>query len=521
MRPSTRFFRSVLCVVSCMALGTPSRAFADPPGVSLTRADLAAVYLRFERTLRAHPPGAARVAEANRQFDQATLAFFAGDNAGAIKTINALTASLLPESARGTPQRFAASLKVRMEPRTFVLGRPAAPIARITSMYAVDAAPGDVGLTLRLRHRAHPSTLDTPLPLTVRSEKRVDLVLPLNAAAAHLAPGWYDVSLVAGGDMELPVSHLAVVPESLDAVRKANEVRLAAIKVNTPALQQALASCRARNRLLTDTPSEDDSAQFLADPSTLVPRITAEIDALTRGKNPYHRRAGDTWRVLNFGDTDIPLRLYAPAAAATNVPMPLVIALHGAGGDENMFLDGYGAGLIKQLADQQGFLVASPLAYLFGASPAMLDRLVKILSHDYAIDADRIYVLGHSMGAGVTAGLARSRHGTIAAACCLAGGGFFRSAKSLAPTLVFGAELDPLANAATLRTAVQAAAANGLPIEFRRTTGYGHTLMVGAVLPDATKWLLSHRRGAASRPATASASDTGGSNRRVNNRLNP
>lgn len=42
------------------------------------------------------------------------------------------------------------------------------------------------------------------------------------------------------------------------------------------------------------------------------------------------------------------------------MPRPLLVVLHGAGGDENMFPEAYGAGIIKRIAEKHGLLVASP-----------------------------------------------------------------------------------------------------------------------------------------------------------------
>jgi len=164
------------------------------------------------------------------------------------------------------------------------------------------------------------------------------------------------------------------------------------------------------------------------------------------------------------------------------------------GGDENMFLEAYGAGVIKQIADNTGLLIASPLTYKFSSNAKALDALIESLSYDYAIDHDRIYVLGHSLGAGATAGLARGRGDTIAAACCIAGGAF-QAKPGTPPLLVVSPELDGVVPPKTLKASAENAAAAGMPIELRIMLGYGHTLAVGAMLPEAVDWLLQHRRG--------------------------
>jgi predicted peptidase len=165
------------------------------------------------------------------------------------------------------------------------------------------------------------------------------------------------------------------------------------------------------------------------------------------------------------------------------------------GGDENMFFEGYGAGVVKRIAERQGLLVASPQLYSFGSDPSALGELIGLLSQRYSIDRDRVYVLGHSMGAVAAEKLARGHNDTVAAACCISGGSF-RASPDTPPILVVAPELDGVVPAARLQASAEEALAGGMPGELRKMPGYGHTLAVGSVLPEAVDWLLRHRRAA-------------------------
>ena len=57
---------------------------------------------------------------------------------------------------------------------------------------------------------------------------------------------------------------------------------------------------------------------------------------------------------------------YGPRGAAKGKPLPLVIALHGAGGSENMFFDAYGNGKIVDLCRKRGWLLVAPRLSFFG-----------------------------------------------------------------------------------------------------------------------------------------------------------
>ena len=155
--------------------------------------------------------------------------------------------------------------------------------------------------------------------------------------------------------------------------------------------------------------------------------------------------------------------------------MPLVVALHGAGGDENMFFSAYGDGKIKDLADQHGFVVVTPETNSVSRSAERFDHLVAEISADYAIDPKRIYLIGHSMGGFATVSLTGARSDKIAAACCLAGGNKPRR-ETIPPMLIISGSLDKIVSFDRLKSQANRAIEAGLPVEFREKEILGHTL---------------------------------------------
>lgn len=203
--------------------------------------------------------------------------------------------------------------------------------------------------------------------------------------------------------------------------------------------------------------------------------------------------------VLEDGDS-IPYFLDLPREPVTR-PVPLVVALHGAGGDERMFFAGYGAGRIRHLARERGMAVVTPLTTALTNRPDRFDALLSEVGRVIPVDDDRIYLVGHSLGAGTAWGLALARRERVAAVACLAGAcGPARSTSGNAglalppPLLVVAGEVDPLATPPRLETGVAAAQAAGVRAEFRLAPGWGHTLVVGEALPDVLDWLLRARR---------------------------
>jgi predicted esterase len=271
--------------------------------------------------------------------------------------------------------------------------------------------------------------------------------------------------------------------EAPSAVRAALEARLGRLD-STGVLAQAVASAKARAALLVDVPAPDRSAEFLADPVRLAAEVTREVAALERGTNPYAGRRGDVWRVLRGdGGVLVPVRVVVPPSRR---PLGVLVALHGAGGDENMFVDAYGAGVTPRLAAEANLVLVSPATTAFARSPATLDSLLAVLGREHRIDATRVYLLGHSMGAGAAAKLAGERPQRVRAAACLAGGAPVTVAGA-PPVLFLGAALDPVIPASR----VKAAAAATPTGTYEERAQEGHTLMVGGGVRRAVPWLVS------------------------------
>lgn len=272
------------------------------------------------------------------------------------------------------------------------------------------------------------------------------------------------------------------------SVREALQARLARLDSAGP-LAQAIVSARSRAALLVDTVSAERSAEFLAEPAALARAVDAEVAALEKGRNPYARAVGDRWRAYR-GATGglVPMRVIAPKAAASR-PVGLLIALHGAGGDENMFAMAYGQGIAARLARENDLLFVSPATTPFMTGAAQFDSLMAVLGREYRIDASRVYVMGHSMGAGAAARLAQERPQALTAVVCLAGG----SAVTVAgapPVLFLGAQLDPVIPAAR----VKAAAAATPTGTYEERANEGHTLMVRGGVLRGLPWLLQQTR---------------------------
>ena len=460
--------------------------FAQPAeSQPVTRADLGWAYFRLEEALGKADPSVEVRTEANKMFDEATLAFFGGKMAEAVATVNRATAEVLDKDMPPGGEL----LRIDAVPPLYVRGEHDTQRFTLASMNPAEST--NVGGKLVLETMDGDEVRTWPMEL-VQSE--TDASTSIQFEPDDLESGQYWLVFRTEDDLPLASTRWILTDQSLDAVREQNAGRIDALTGEMAGMKQAIATLRAQNALLTNTPSQENTAQFVLDLHALAESIADDIEAVEAGENPFKGRTGDYWRVLNIGDKDVPFRVYMPASAAEESAVPVVVAFHGAGGDENMFMSAYGAGIIKRLADEHGFLLASPLTYEFGGSdgPERFDQLVDALALTYPIDRHRIYVIGHSMGGGAITNLAKARPEAITAAVALAGFRGYEGAESVPPTYVIAAEHDPLVPPARIEPLAKQAEEAGLPVEYELLKGYGHTLVVGDVLPKAVEWLLQH-----------------------------
>jgi predicted esterase len=152
--------------------------------------------------------------------------------------------------------------------------------------------------------------------------------------------------------------------------------------------------------------------------------------------DPYlgQSRPGQFWvTLITKSGRKVPARIFVPELSKADIEkgkaMPLVVALHGAGGSENMFFETYGHGAIVDRCRERGWLLIAPRSTAFGGVPVaeVVDALAKI----YPIDMDKVMLVGHSMGAGQAVAAGSSTPSKFAAVAALGGGGLIRPSTNL------------------------------------------------------------------------------------------
>ena len=197
-------------------------------------------------------------------------------------------------------------------------------------------------------------------------------------------------------------------------------------------------------------------------------------------------RSGDLWLTLSTGRGEVPVRLRAPADAAG--PLPVLFLHHGAGGSENMFFDTCGAGRAAALGIERGWLVVAPRQGLFGLA-LDVEEMLELLGDSFEIDTSRVFLVGHSMGAGQVAKQVGLHPETVAAAVALGGGAAAPGGEKAqrVPWLVAAGTADfGRPGAAALAKRLEAA---GATVDFREYPDVEHMVIVQAALDDVFRFL--------------------------------
>jgi len=205
-------------------------------------------------------------------------------------------------------------------------------------------------------------------------------------------------------------------------------------------------------------------------------------DSLTAGKDPLAGRYGDFHRAYRSTvDNDLqPYRLFVPDSYDSAKATPLVVALHGMGGDENGMFDGYGKSLTVE-AGKKGFLVVAPK----GRGPASMYRgtaeqdvmdVIAEVRRDYKVDPARIYLMGHSMGGYGTWSVAISHPDVFAALAPISGGGDTAALAKIKniPEYVTHGDDDRTVNVSQSRRMVEAGKKLGIDITYVEVPGGSH-----------------------------------------------
>ena len=227
------------------------------------------------------------------------------------------------------------------------------------------------------------------------------------------------------------------------------------------------------------------------------------LNALDAGKDPFAGKHGDSRRAYRSAvdQTLQPYRLFVPESYNASKATPLLMALHGMGGDENSLFDSYDNGLLKREAERVGFIVACPKGrdsasmYRGSAEQDVLDVMADV-QHNYKVDAARIYLMGHSMGAYGTWSIAMNHPDLFAALGPISGGG---SAAGMAkirhiPQYVVHGDDDRTVPLMQSRNMVEAGKKGGAEIVYVEVPGGSHVSVAAPAFAAMLDFFARHQK---------------------------
>lgn len=399
-----RFHRQLglFCIASALAAGIPAQAPVE-------RYELGLRLREFERNLASNP-AAPRQAAALRELDAAVQAFFGLDLRGVARAIERAEVALLAEPP-AAGQRFARSLQMSLGAR---LVAPAGTVTyELTRAFDDLELPSGIMLEIVFAGAETPALRVPVTELPTRGEIPLQglptgdggLAWRITAGGEVLASRRQGLSVAA--DVAPRLARLAAVADSCEQVpardRSIEQASLAALVK----MLQGMTRKRPEETVLP-------GASLLAEAENLAGHLAA-------GDAYYSAaRTGQHWLRVPLARGTAAVRFAAPAIPEGE-RRPIVVALHGAGGSENLFFDGYGDGLVARLAAERGWFVAAPRSG--GFAGVDLPQLVEALAGRWPIDTQRIFVVGHSMGAAQAIAAAGSQPERFTAVAALGGGG--------------------------------------------------------------------------------------------------
>lgn len=229
---------------------------------------------------------------------------------------------------------------------------------------------------------------------------------------------------------------------------------------------------------------------------------------LKESRDPLDNARGDMRLAYrsSFDGRLVPYRLFIPSTYDKSKTYPMIVLLHGAGGDENNFFDRY-EGLWPKLAEERGYIIAavngrgpvSGYAKENGAEQDVLD-VTSLVEKNYKIDPTRIYLGGHSMGAGGTWRIGLEYRDRFAALAPIAGTRMtpaletaLKSGRKI-PLIIVAGVKDALVPIAGCREVAEKAKALGYETKYLEYPDGDHISVAISSVKDVFDWFDAHRK---------------------------
>lgn len=241
-----------------------------------------------------------------------------------------------------------------------------------------------------------------------------------------------------------------------------------------------------------------------------------------RGPMTIEPDARTQQRTYHFADTgeDLAYVVYVSSKVSPDKENPLIIALHGLGGDANFIV----RNRLVDLAEEGGYIVAGPLGYnvsgWYGSpvinmgngpiDPPNLTELsekdvmnvLAMMRDEFNVDETRTYLLGHSMGGAGALFLGQKYTADWAAVAAIAPAAFMmqRNQSEILstmrdagiPVMIVQGGMDTVVPPENTRTWAEAMKTLGMAHEYIELPNGDHGNVIGDGMPDIFRFFAAH-----------------------------
>ena len=232
-----------------------------------------------------------------------------------------------------------------------------------------------------------------------------------------------------------------------------------------------------------------------------IEQAEAAVAGVKSGKAPYDGVAGELRRsFLSANDQRRHVyRMFVPSAYAKSESVPLILFLHGGGGNEDYWPDMEDGRILKML-EARGYMALMPKwhARNFGSHwPEDMMQLVELARKEFPkVDPKRVYVTGISMGGHGTYAMTTTYPDYFAAGCCVSGTGKVELAEKLknVPLLILQGGADTVVPPAGAKAVTAELEKLGYTVKLHIFPTWGHGYHVQEHLTLTLDWFDKYRK---------------------------